>query len=68
VLDVTFQEDFPARQGGNAPVNWAILHNFFISLARYLGWRTIPQAQRALANQLRLVFSLLVGNHPASLT
>lgn len=60
VRDVTFCEDFPPRQGGNAPVNWAILHNFFITIARYLGFRTIPQAQRALANQLQKVFSLLV--------
>jgi predicted transposase YbfD/YdcC len=36
VRDVTFREDFPPRQGGNAPVNWAILHNFFITIARYL--------------------------------
>ncbi|WP_144238227.1 ISAs1 family transposase, partial [[Scytonema hofmanni] UTEX B 1581] len=28
VRDVTFQEDFPPRRGGNAPVNWSILHNF----------------------------------------
>ncbi len=60
VRDVTFAEDFPPRRGGNAPVNWAILHNFFITIARFLGFRTIPQAQRALANQLHQVFSLLV--------
>ncbi len=60
VRDVTFSEDLPPRRGGNAPVNWAILHNFFITLARILGFRTIPQAQRALSNQLDKVFSLLV--------
>ncbi|WP_347276234.1 ISAs1 family transposase [Coleofasciculus sp. FACHB-542] len=60
VKDVTFSEDFPPRRGGNAPVNWAILHTFFITIARYLGFRTIPQAQRTLANQLHRVFSLLV--------
>lgn len=48
VRDVTFSENFPLRRGGNAPVNWAILHNFFITLARFLGFRTIPQAQRAV--------------------
>ncbi|KAB8316493.1 hypothetical protein SD81_028115 [Tolypothrix campylonemoides VB511288] len=58
--DVTFCEDFPSRRGGNAPVNWALLHTFFITSARFLGFRTIPQAQRALANQLGRVFSLLV--------
>lgn len=60
VRDVTFSEDLPPRRGGNAPVNWAILHNFFITLARCLGFRTIPQARRALSNQLDEVFSLLV--------
>jgi predicted transposase YbfD/YdcC len=60
VRDVTFAEDFPPRRGGNAPVNWSILHNFFITLARILGFRTIPQAQRALANQLHKVFSFFV--------
>jgi predicted transposase YbfD/YdcC len=60
VKDVTFAEDFPPRTGGNAPVNWAILHSFFITIARSLGFRTIPQAQRALANQLPKVFSILV--------
>ena len=60
VKDVTFAEDFPLRRGGNAPVNWAILHNFFITIARYFGFRTIPQAQRALANQLQKVFSFFV--------
>ncbi len=60
VKDVTFCEDFPSRRGGNAPVNWALLHTFFITIARFLGFRTIPQAQRALANQLDKVFSLLV--------
>ncbi|MBD2724973.1 transposase [Nostoc sp. FACHB-892] len=32
VKDVTFSEDFPLRRGGNAPVNWAILHSFFITI------------------------------------
>ncbi|MBD0301573.1 MAG: ISAs1 family transposase [Tolypothrix sp. T3-bin4] len=60
VRDVTFSEDFPVRRGGNAPVNWSILHNFFITIARKLGFRTIPQAQRALSNQLDKVFSFFV--------
>ncbi|MBU7583157.1 MAG: hypothetical protein KAF91_09670, partial [Nostoc sp. TH1S01] len=58
--DVTFSEDFPLRRGGHAPVNWAILHTFFITIARFFGFRTIPQAQRALSNQLERVFSFLV--------
>lgn len=60
VRDVTFSEDFPSRRGGYAPVNWALLHNFFITIARFLGFRTIPQAQRALANQIQKVFSFFV--------
>ncbi|MEH2413564.1 ISAs1 family transposase [Nostoc sp.] len=60
VRDVTFQEDFPPRRGGNAPVNWSILHNFFIPIAPKLCFQTIPQAQRALSNQLHKVFSFFV--------
>ncbi|MEH2203616.1 MAG: ISAs1 family transposase [Nostoc sp.] len=40
VRDVIFQEDFPPRRGGNAPVNWSILHTFFITIARKLCFRT----------------------------
>ncbi|MBD2744531.1 hypothetical protein [Coleofasciculus sp. FACHB-1120] len=36
--NVTFVEDFPSRRGGNAPVNWTILHTFFITIARFLGF------------------------------
>ncbi|MDM9580084.1 hypothetical protein [Nostoc sp. GT001] len=57
---MTFSEDFALQRGGNAPVKWAILHNFFITLARFFGFRTIPQAQRALANQIQKVFSFFV--------
>jgi hypothetical protein len=60
VKDVTFAEDFPPRIGGNAPVNWAILHSFFMTIARSIGFRTILQAQQALANQLKHIFSILV--------
>ncbi|MBE9207817.1 transposase [Nostoc sp. LEGE 06077] len=60
VRDVTFSEDFPPCCGGNAPVNWAILHNFLITIARFFGFCTIPQAQCALSNQLAQVFSLFV--------
>ena len=52
VRDVTFKEDFPPRCGGNAPVNWALLDNFFITIGCKLRFRTIPQAQRAFSNQL----------------
>jgi predicted transposase YbfD/YdcC len=60
VKDVTFGEDDPPRRGGHAPVSWAIFHSFFITIARRLGFRTVPDAQRDLANQVQQVFSLLV--------
>jgi len=60
VKDVTFQEDNPPRQGGHAPVTWAIFHSFCITLARRLGFRTVPDCQRDLANQVPQVFHLLV--------
>lgn len=60
VKNVTFQEDEPPRRGGYAPVNWAILNTFCITLARRQGWRTVPQALRAWANQLYQVFHFLV--------
>lgn len=60
VKDVTFQEDNPPRRGGHAPVNWAILNTFAITLARRQGWRTVPQALRHWANQVNKVFHFLV--------
>lgn len=59
VKDVTFQEDDPPRRGGHAPISWAVLYSFFITLARKLSYQTIPQAMRALANRLDKVFPLL---------
>lgn len=59
VNDVTFDEDYPPRRGDHAPINWAILNTFAITLARQQGWRTVPQALRAWANQLHQVFSFL---------
>ncbi|BAZ69436.1 transposase [Fischerella sp. NIES-4106] len=60
IRDVTFSEDFPLRRGGNAPINYSILHIFFITIARKLGFRTIPTAQRVLSNQLHKNFSFFV--------
>jgi predicted transposase YbfD/YdcC len=60
VKDVTFKEDYPEQRGGHAPVTWAILNTFCITLARRQGWRTVPQALRAWANQLDQVFHFLV--------
>jgi predicted transposase YbfD/YdcC len=59
VKDVTFQEDYPPRRGGHAPISWAILHSFMITLARRMGTRTVPEAMRLLANQVQKVFHWL---------
>ncbi|WP_156518601.1 hypothetical protein [Phormidesmis priestleyi] len=56
----TFEEDDPVRKGGHAPVNWAVLNTFCITLARRQRWRTVPQALRSWANQLHQVFHFLV--------
>jgi hypothetical protein len=58
VRDVTFDEDH-ARPGGYAPVVWAILNCFLITLVRRLGCRTVPQGARKLANQVKRVFEFL---------
>lgn len=59
VKDVTFSEDYPCRRGGFAPISWAVLHSFMITLARRLGTRTVPDAMRILANQTGDVFHWL---------
>ncbi len=59
VKDVTFQEDYPPRRGGQAPISWAVLHSFFITIARQLAYQTIPAAIRALTNRLDKVFPFL---------
>lgn len=58
VRDVTLEEDY-ARPGGNAPVVWAILNCFLLSMVRQLGYRTVPQGARALANRVHQVFEFL---------
>lgn len=60
VKDVTFEEDYPPRRGGHAPVTWSIFNTFAITLARRQGWRTVPQALRDWGNRIHYVFSLLV--------
>jgi Transposase DDE domain len=63
VRDVTFEEDH-ARPGGNAPVNWATLNCFLITIVRQLGYRTLPQGVRVLANQVKRVFEILTQGFP----
>lgn len=59
VKDVTFEEDYPPRRGGYAPISWAVLNSFMITFARRLGTRTVPDAMRLLANQVEKVFHWL---------
>jgi predicted transposase YbfD/YdcC len=59
VKDVTLQEDHPPRRGGFAPITWAVLNSFLITIARRLGCRTLPDCIRTLANQVHQVFRLL---------
>jgi predicted transposase YbfD/YdcC len=60
VKDVTFSEDYPPRLGGHAPVNWAIIFTWIVTLVRRAHIRTVPQALRLWANQVEEVFSFLV--------
>ncbi|MGA1532749.1 MAG: ISAs1 family transposase [Aquiluna sp.] len=64
VKDVTLSEDEPPRRGGFAPVNWAILNTWWVTLARRLQARTVPDLMRRLANQLEHVWQLLMGTYP----
>jgi predicted transposase YbfD/YdcC len=59
VKDVTFEEDYPPRRGGQAPIAWAVLNSFMITLARRIGARTVPDAMRKLANQVHTIFHWL---------
>lgn len=58
VRDVTFAEDY-ARPGGNAPMNWAVLNCWLITIIRQLGSRTIPGGVRLLTNQVQKVMGIL---------
>lgn len=59
VKDVTLHEDDPPRRGGYAPISWAVLNSFMITIARKLDTPTVPAAMRLLANQVSKVFHLL---------
>ena len=59
VKDVTLKEDEPPRRGGHAPISWAVLNSFLITIARKLNKETVPAAMRLLANQVVKVFRLL---------
>ena len=57
--DVVLGEDIARQRGQNAPANWSIVRNFFITVARQMGFASIAQAKRQLANQIeRVMLSL----------
>jgi len=49
----------PFMKYGNAPTIWAIIYCFIMTTVRRLGFRTNPQGQRVLANQVHQVFDIL---------
>lgn len=55
---VIFAEGYPCRRGGFAPISWAVLHSFMITLVRRLSTRTVPDAMR-IFNQTGNVFHWL---------
>ena len=59
VKDVTFDEDHAPQRGKFAAANWSVVRNFFITIARRLGFTSIATAKRLLANQLEQIFPLL---------
>jgi predicted transposase YbfD/YdcC len=59
VLDVTFNEDHAPQGGNRAAVNWSIVRNFFITLARRAGFRSMATAKRKWMNRFDRVFPLL---------
>ena len=59
VKDVTFNEDDAPQTGRYAVANWSVIRNFFITLARQLGFTSMATAKRQLANQLQRIFPLL---------
>ncbi len=59
VKDVTLREDYPPRRGGFAPISWAVINSFLITLARRLNHRTLPDCIRDLTNQVEQVFAWL---------
>lgn len=59
VKDVTFNEDNAPQSGRYAAANWSVVRNFFITLARSVGFTSMATAKRQFANQLQRIFPLL---------
>ena len=59
VKDVTLNEDNCIHSGNYSPANWAIVRQLLVSLSRQCDCRTLPDANRLMANQLQLMFDPL---------
>jgi hypothetical protein len=59
IKDVVFNEDHAPQGGRYATANWSVIRNFFITLARRLGFSSMAAAKRQFANQLDKLFPLL---------
>ena len=63
VKDVTLNEDNCIHFGNYSPANWAMVRQFLVSLSRQFDCRTLPDANRLMANQLQLIFEALFYCH-----
>ncbi|MBD1843493.1 ISAs1 family transposase [Cyanobacteria bacterium FACHB-63] len=59
VKAVTFNEDNAPQSGRYAAANGSVIRNFFITLARSVGFTSMATAKRQFANQLQRIFPLL---------
>lgn len=59
VKDVTLSEDDPPRRGGFAPISWAVINSFLITLVRRSSYRTLPAGILAYTNQVQQVWRWL---------
>lgn len=59
VKDVVFQEDAAPLRHHNAAINWSIIRNIVINLARQHGYDSLTKAERFLAHDIDKIISLL---------
>lgn len=53
--DMVLNEDKAKQRYGHTPANWSMVRNIFVNLAKKLGFDSIAQAKRFLANQPQTV-------------
>ena len=54
VKDVTLNEDNCIHSGNYSPANWAMVRQLLVSLSRQCDCRTLPDANRLMANHCSL--------------